>query len=70
MKAYVVRDNDGTVLRGWLVTKGPPKLSAMDRAWLARSKRHLEEVTAETAMDNIAPPCSYSQAAPGMIRRS
>jgi len=57
MKAYVVRDAHGSVVRGWVVAKGPPQLSARDRAWLANSKRRLEEVSTETAFCHAASPC-------------
>jgi hypothetical protein len=71
MKAYVVRDRDGNVVRGWLVARGgPPPLSARDRAWLATSKRRMEEVSMETAFRSAAKPCNKNRAATAASRKS
>lgn len=69
MKAYVVRDQDGSVVRGWVMAKGPPQLSARDRAWLASPERRLEEVSTETAFRQAASRKGKTAAGPSSFQR-
>jgi hypothetical protein len=50
MKAFVLKDDRGEVIRAWLVRFGLPHLSLAERDLIERSGRMLEEVSIDEAL--------------------
>lgn len=58
MKAFVVKDTQGHVLRAWLVNGEAPPLSGFDRLVIAQEGCELEEVSIDEALNNAKSPSS------------
>jgi len=50
MKAFVLKDDRGEVVRAWLVRFGSPHLSLAERDIIERSGRLLEEIPIDEAL--------------------
>ncbi len=50
MKAFVIKDDKGQVIRAWFIRTGQPHLSTKERDLFERSGRTLEEVTPDEAL--------------------
>lgn len=69
MKAFVVKDTEGHVLRAWLVDGEIPPLSAYDRLVIAQEGCGLEEVSVDEALNGARSPSSPCDAYRGHMKQ-
>lgn len=69
MKAFVVKNTEGHVLRAWLVDSESPPLSGYDQLVIAQEGCGLEEVSIDEALSGAKSPSSPCDAYRGRMKQ-